>query len=42
VVLEPQAGARLVGLATADLPANAKGVVQVTKPDRTTLQGHFR
>lgn len=42
IVLAPQDGARLTGVASAALPGVAKGVVQVTLPDGTILQGQFR
>lgn len=41
VVLEPVDGARLSGSATAALPSQPKGVVQLTAPDGKTMQGKF-
>ena len=41
IVLEPVDGARLSGSATAALPDQPKGVVQLTAPDGKTVQGKF-
>jgi hypothetical protein len=41
VVLEPVDGARLSGNAAAALPAQPKGVVQLTAPDGKTIQARF-
>ena len=41
VVLEPVDGARLSGTATAALPNQPKGVVQLTAPDGKTVQAKF-
>lgn len=42
IVLAPQDGVRLTGIAFAALPDLPKGVIQMTRPDGTTLQGQFR
>jgi hypothetical protein len=41
VVLAPAEGARLSGSATAPLPDQPKGVVQLTTPDGKTIQAKF-
>ena len=41
VVLAPVDGTRLSGSATAALPEQAKGVVQLTGPDGKTIQAKF-
>lgn len=41
IVLEPVNSARLSGRATAMLPDQPKGVVQLTAPDGKTAQGKF-
>jgi hypothetical protein len=41
VVLAPVDGARLSGSATAALPGQPKGVVQLTAPDGKTIQAKF-
>jgi hypothetical protein len=41
IVLEGADGSRLVGKATAALPAAPKGVVQITLPAGQTVQGKF-
>ena len=42
IVLEPQESTRLSGTSPVTLPANAKGVVQLTGPDGKTAQGRFQ
>jgi hypothetical protein len=42
IVLKPQDDTRLVGIAAVSLPANVRGVVQVTGPDGKTAQGRFQ
>lgn len=39
--LETIDGSRLVGMAPAPVPVGVKGVVQLTSPDGTTVQGKF-
>ena len=41
VPLEPADNRKLSGMATAKLPANPKGVVQLTLPDGKTAQARF-
>ena len=41
IVLQPQDGSRLTGTSPMMLPADVKGVVQVTGPDGNTAQGRF-
>ena len=42
IILAPQEGTRLTGTAPMALPAQAKGVVQLTTSDGKTAQGRFR
>jgi hypothetical protein len=41
IVLEPADGAKLTGKAGAPLPAQPKGVVQITPPNGKTVQAKF-
>lgn len=41
IALVPTEGSRLTGTASASLPANPKGAVQLTLPDGKTAQGKF-
>ncbi len=41
IALAPQDGVRLSGTSPVTLPADAKGVVQLTGPDGKTAQGRF-
>ena len=41
IPLEPADNRKLSGMATAKLPANPKGVVQLTLPDGKTAQARF-
>ena len=41
IVLSPADGNRLTGTASAPLPANPKGAVQLSLPDGKTAQGKF-
>jgi hypothetical protein len=41
IVLAPVDGTHLSGSATAALPGQPKGVVQLTRPDGKTIQARF-
>jgi len=42
IALAPQEGTRLTGIAPVALPADVKGVVQLTTSDGKTAQGRFQ